>query len=50
MAAKRLVRLPSFAVGHVYFAVTRAATNQQTTPVGRVLNETNISDCTVMHG
>lgn len=50
MAAKRLVRLPGLAVGYVYLAVARAATNQQTAPVGRVLDETNVPDSTVVHG
>lgn len=49
MAAKRLVRLSGLAVGHVDFAVARAAAYEQTAPVGRVLDETDVPDRTIVH-
>lgn len=49
MAAKRLVRLSGLTVGHVYLAITGAATNQQTAPVGSVLDETNVPDRAIVH-
>jgi len=50
MAAKRLVRLSGLAIGHVYLAVAGAAADEQTAPVRRVLDETNVPDRTVVHG
>lgn len=50
MAAKRLVRLPGLTVGHVYLAIAGAPADQQTAPVGRVLDETNVPDRAVVHG
>lgn len=50
MAAERLVRLSGLAVGDVYLAVTGAAADEQTAPVGRVLDETNVTDGAVVHG
>jgi len=50
MAAERLVRLSGLAVGHVYFTVAGAAADQETAPVCRVLDETNVPDRAVVHG
>lgn len=50
MAAERLVRLSGLAIGHVYLAVARAAANEQTAPVGSVLDETDVPDRAVVHG
>lgn len=50
MAAKRLVRLPGLAVGHVNLAIAGATADEKTTPVGRVLDETNVPDGAVVHG
>lgn len=50
MAAERLVRLSGLTVSHVYLAVTSAATDEQTTSVGRILDETNVPDRAVVHG
>lgn len=49
MAAKRLVRLSGLAVSHVYLAVAGPATDQKATSVGRVFDETNVSDRAVVH-
>lgn len=50
MAAERLVRLSGLAVGHVYLAVTGTAADEQTAPVARVLDETNVPDRAIVHG
>lgn len=49
MAAKRLVRLPGLAVGHVYLAVAGPAADQKATSVRRVFDETNVPDRAVVH-
>jgi len=50
MAAECLVRLSGLAVGHVYLTVTGTAADEQTAPVGRVLDETNVPDSAIVHG
>lgn len=50
MAAERLVRLSGLAVGHIYLTVTGTAADEQTAPVGRILDETNVPDSAIVHG
>lgn len=50
MTTERLVRLSSLAVGHVNLTVAGAATDEQTAPVSRVLDETNVPYRAIMHG
>jgi len=50
MAAERLVRLSGFAICHVYLTVTGTTTDEQTAPVARVLDETNVPDRAIVHG
>jgi len=50
MAAERLVRLSGLAIGHVYLTVTGTAADEQTAPVARVLDETNVPDRAIVHG
>lgn len=50
VSTERLVGLSGLAVGHVNLAVASAAADEQTAPVGRVFDETNVPDRAVVHG